>query len=441
MGKKAEDKQLTVEERLKALETENANLKKNLSKQDEEKLEKNMSNEEILQKAAITTNDIAAAGRLNDAQADAFIDFVIDVTGLKGKTRVVRFRNDKLDIDKIGVGRRVAVAKKEAKDPGVRRKANFSKITLQPEEIMVPWELSDEFVMENLEGERVEDTIMRLMATQMSNDLEELYIQGDKLGAIVPEADLIDGGSPTDVIVDTYLKLQDGWLKLAGQSHIIDHDGQNISNQVFSDMIVEMPSKFKRNKRNLKFFISDTTEQLFRNNLAARATGLGDQAATSQLNLMPFGIELVPLALLPQTPLITEHVTLVDTDIIPLANKNLVVGGETVVLRDIDDNPLSPRTPFVEATDYDMDFANGTIARNGGGSISSPSDIKISYLSQSQMWLTEFRNMILGIGRDIQVEKDRNIYSSVTEFAMTARVAVQMEETDACVLGINIGLN
>ena len=441
MGKKAEDKQLTVEERLKALETENANLKKNLSKQDEEKLEKNMSNEEILQKAAITTNDIAAAGRLNDAQADAFIDFVIDVTGLKGKTRVVRFRNDKLDIDKIGVGRRVAIAKKEAKDPGVRRKANFSKITLQPEEIMVPWELSDEFVMENLEGERVEDTIMRLMATQMSNDLEELYIQGDKLGAIVPEADLIDGGSPTDVIVDTYLKLQDGWLKLAGQSHIIDHDGQNISNQVFSDMIVEMPSKFKRNKRNLKFFISDTTEQLFRNNLAARATGLGDQAATSQLNLMPFGIELVPLALLPQTPLITEHVTLVDTDIIPLANKNLVVGGETVVLRDIDDNPLSPRTPFVEATDYDMDFANGTIARNGGGSISSPSDIKISYLSQSQMWLTEFRNMILGIGRDIQVEKDRNIYSSVTEFAMTARVAVQMEETDACVLGINIGLN
>ena len=441
MGKKAEDKQLTVEERVKALETENANLKKNLSKQDEEKLEKNMSNEEILQKAAITTNDIAAAGRLNDAQADAFIDFVIDVTGLKGKTRVVRFRNDKLDIDKIGVGRRVAVAKKEAKDPGVRRKANFSKITLQPEEIMVPWELSDEFVMENLEGERVEDTIMRLMATQMSNDLEELYIQGDKLGAIVPEADLIDGGSPTDVIVDTYLKLQDGWLKLAGQSHIIDHDGQNISNQVFSDMIVEMPSKFKRNKRNLKFFISDTTEQLFRNNLAARATGLGDQAATSQMNLMPFGIELVPLALLPQTPLITEHVTLVNTDVIPLANKNLVVGGETVVLQDIDDNPLSPRTPFVEATDYDMDFANGTIARNGGGSISSPSDIKISYLSQSQMWLTEFRNMILGIGRDIQVEKDRNIYSSVTEFAMTARVAVQMEETDACVLGINIGLN
>lgn len=442
MGKEAVKTQLTVEERLKALETENAELKKAAKPvEGEEEVTKKMSNEEILQKGAIVTADIAAAGRLNDAQADRFIDFVIDVTGLKGKTRVVRFRNDKLDIDKIGVGRRVAVAKKEAKDPGVRRKASFSKVTLQPEEIMVPWELSDEFVMENLEGERVEDTIMRLMATQMSNDLEELYIQGDKLGAIVPEGDLIDGGSPTDVIVDTYLKLQDGWLKLAGQSHIVDHDGQNISNQVFSDMIVEMPSKFKKNKRNLKFFISDTTEQLFRNNLAARATGLGDQAATSEMNLMPFGIELVPLALLPQTPLITEHVTLTGTTPVALEHKNLIVGGETVVLQTIDDNPLSPVTPFVEGVDYNMDYANGTIARDAGGSLSSPSDVKISYLSQSQMWLTEFRNMILGIGREINVEKDRNIYASVTEFAMTARVAVQMEETDACVLGINIGLN
>lgn len=433
MGKKAE---LTTEEKLE----------KAMAKIDslEGKLEKSskMSNEEILEKGTIVTADIAAAGRLNDKQADRFIDFVIDVTGLKDKVRVARFRNDKMDIDKIGVGKRVAVAKKEATDPGIRRKANFSKVTLQPEEIMVPWELSDEFVLENLEGETVEDTIMRLMATQMSNDLEELYIQGDKLGALRYEAELVEGGSATDVIVDTYLKLQDGWLKLAGGSNIVDHGGNNISNQVFSDMIVEMPSKFKRNKRNLKFFASDTTEQLYRNNLSARATGLGDQATTSDMNLMPFGIELVPLALLPQTPLITEHVTLNGTTAVNLKNKNIVNGSELVVDQAaIDAAPSTPVTPYVEGTDYDMDYANGTIARNGGGSIGDGEDVKISYLSQSQMWLTEFRNMVLGIGRDIRVERDRNIFASVTEFAMTARVACQIEEDTAVVLGINIGLN
>lgn len=402
---------------------------------------KRLSNEEILEKAAITTADIAASGRLNDAQADRFIDFVIDVTGLQGRTRVVRFRNDKLDIDKIGVGKRVAVAKKEASDPGVRRKANFSKVTLQPEEIMVPWELSDEFVSENLEGEEVEDTIMRLMATQLSNDLEELYIQGDKLGMLRFESDLVDGGSPTDVIVDTYLKLQNGWLKRAGATHIVDHDGQNIAHQIFSDMVVEMPSKFKRNKRNLKFFASDSTEQLFRNNLASRATGLGDNAATSEVNLTPFGIELVPLALLPQTPFITEELTVtIAGSPFALKNKNIVVGSDLVTLQAINANPKVPVTPFVNGADYDLDNAAGTLTLLSGA-ISDPSDIKITYQSESQLFLTEFRNLVLGIGRDIRMERDRNIFASVSEFAMTAKVAVEIEETDAVVLGINVGLS
>lgn len=401
---------------------------------------KRLSNEELLEKAAITTAEIAAAGRLNDAQADRFIDFVIDVTGLQGKVRVVRFRNDKMDIDKIGVGRRVAVPKKEATDPGVRRKISTSKVTLQPEEIMVPWELSDEFVSENIEGEAIEDTIMRLMATQFSNDLEELYIQGDKLGPAKFEAELVDGGSSTEAIVDTYLQLQDGWLKLAGASHIVDHNGQNIGHQIFSDMIVEMPSKFKRVKKNLKFFSSDTTEQLFRNNLASRATGLGDNAATSEINLMPFGIELVPLALLPQTPLVTEHKTLAGVVAVALKHKNIVLGSEIVVLQSVNASPKTPVVPFVNGVDYTLDNAAGTLVRIGGGNIADPSDVKITYMSQSQMFLTEYRNLILGIGRDIRMEKDRNIFGSVTEFAMTARVAVQIEESDAVVLGINIGL-
>ena len=399
-----------------------------------------LSNKELLEKAVITTAEIAAAGRLNDAQADRFIDFVVDVTGLKDRARIVRFRNDKLDIDKIGVGKRVAVPKKEAIDPGLRRKIKTSKVTLQPEEVMVPWELSDEFVTENLEGENVEDTIMRLMATQLSNDLEELYIQGDKLGPARLESDLIDGGSATEVIVDTYLQLQNGWLKRAGATHIVDHDGVNISHQVFSDMIVEMPSKFKRNKRNLKFFCSDTTEQLFRNNLASRATGLGDSAATSEINLMPFGVELVPLALLPQTPLITEHVTLSGTTAVGLKNKNIVPGSEFVVLQSVNQNPKTPVTPFSNGVDYTLNNAAGTLARIGAGAISDPSDVKISYLAESQIFLTEYRNLILGLGRDIRMERDRNIFASTTEFAITTRVAVEIEETDAVVLGINVGL-
>jgi hypothetical protein len=205
-------------------------------------------------------------------------------------------------------------------------------------------------------------------------------------------------------------------------------------------MIVEMPSKFKRNKRNLKFFCSDTTEQLFRNNLASRATGLGDSAATSEINLMPFGVELVPLALLPQTPLVTEHVTLSGTTAVGLKNKNIVAGSEFVVLQSVNQNPRTPVSPFVNGVDYALNNAAGTLARIGAGAIPDPSDVKISYLAESQIFLTEYRNLILGIGRDIRMERDRNIFASTTEFAITTRVAVEVEETDAVVLGINIGL-
>ena len=64
-----------------------------------------MTNKELVNKAIIATDQLAAAGKLNPKQADKFIDLVIDVTGLSGNVRVARFRNEQLDIDKINVGK------------------------------------------------------------------------------------------------------------------------------------------------------------------------------------------------------------------------------------------------------------------------------------------------------------------------------------------------
>jgi hypothetical protein len=373
-------------------------------------------------------------------QADTFIDYVIDVTGLQGRTRVVRFRNENMDIDKVNLGNRVCVPHTEATDPAIRRKVNHSKITLSPKTIMIPWEISDVYLEHNIEGDQIESHIMKMFATAAGNDLEDLYVNGDKLGQLSYEGDILEGGSTTEVVVDTYLKLCDGWLKRAGETHIVDHDGVNIKNQVFSDMIIQMPSKFKKNKRNLKFFINDNTEQLYRNNLSSRATALGDTATMSENNMTPFGIELVPLALLPQTPAATEHVTLSGTTTVNLLYKNIVAGTELVVASDIDNAPKVPRVPYVEGTDYTMDYANGTIVRIGGGSIGDGEEVKVTYQTNSRIFLTEYRNLILAIGREMTMESDRNIYSQVNEFAMSIKVDVNIENTDAVVLGINIGL-
>ena len=74
-------------------------------------------NEELVQKAIVTTDALASSGKLNPAQSNKFIDYVVDETSLKNNARTVRFSNETLEIDKIGVGKRVAVAAAEAADP------------------------------------------------------------------------------------------------------------------------------------------------------------------------------------------------------------------------------------------------------------------------------------------------------------------------------------
>ena len=202
-----------------------------------------MTNEELVRKAIITTAELANGGKLNDAQSDQFIDYVIDVTELRGAVRVVRFRNENMVIDKIGVGARVTVPKEEARDPGIRKGVTTSKIQLTPKEVMTPFEISDNFAENCIEGEAVEDTVVRLMATQASNDYEELMISGDTLGPARLEADLIDGGSATDVIKDTYLALFSGWLRLLDAGNVHDASGANLSTTIFNNMLKPFASK------------------------------------------------------------------------------------------------------------------------------------------------------------------------------------------------------
>lgn len=395
-----------------------------------------MTNEELILKAAIVASDLANGGKLNDAQSDRFIDFVIDETVLKDNARVVRFRNENLDIDKIGVGKRVAVPKNEAVDPQVRRGITTSKVTLTPKELMVPFEVSDNFREANIEGDSVEETVIRLMATQLANDLEDLYLNGSKLGPGVPQSDILEGGS-SDEVKDTYLALEDGWSLLADGANIVDAGGQNIGLSVFSKAIRAMPTKFRRNRSKLRWFISPDLWQLYLEKLSTRATNLGDEAAKGGGGMPgPFGITAVPVPLWEFEPLTVEHVQLNGTTAVGLKNAPVT----SVVVHPFDLGS-TPTVAFVEGAgnDYVLDANAGTIARDGSGSIGDGDTVKVTYRSNPQILLTHMENFIVGIGRDIRIEKDRDIYKTVNQYAITAKVSVQFEELSAIVKVRNIG--
>lgn len=393
-----------------------------------------LTNEQLVQKAVITADALAASGKLNPAQSDRFIDYVVDETVLKNNARIVRFRNETLEIDKIGIGRRAAMPKAEARDPGVRRGVNTSKIVLSPKEVMVPFEIGDTFREINIEGDNVEDHIIQMFAKQTSNDTEELAIGGDALGPAALEGDLIDGGSNSLYIKDSYLALFDGWQTLADGAHIVDADGQAIGLGVFGKALRAMPTKFRRNKNELRWFMSPDLWQLYQEKLSTRATALGDSAAGGDESHGPFGIRPVPVPLWALNHTVVEHVILTGTT--PYALKHAGISDVVVTASTLAGTPTAA---YVETTDYTVDEAAGTVTRVGGGAITSGQLVKVTYKAAAQMILTHMNNFILGIGRDVRIEKDRDIYKGVNQYAITTKVAVQVEELDAMVKVKNIG--
>lgn len=403
-----------------------------------------MTNEELLlkarelvEKSLIDTTALASSGKLNPVQSNKFIDYVIDVTMLKGNVRVVRFKPETLEIDKIGVGQRVTVPKSEAQAPQVRRGVSTSKITLQPKELMTPFEISDNFSEINIEGESVENTIVRMMATQTANDMEELMINGDTIGHARLQGDLYDNGSTTQYIKDTYMALFNGWLRKADSGNVYDAVGADINSTFFSRMITSMPIKFRRRRQDLRFMSSLDHEQLYREKIASRATGMGDVALTSQGLLSPYGVPLVGVPLLEKEPLVVQDITFgaaVDT-------QSLRYGPVTNVIVTDQDLGSAPAIPYIEATDYSVDATAGTISNLGGGALAGGGTFKVTYNSQGQVLLTNMANLILGIGRDIRIERDRDIFKSTNQYAITTKIDVQIEEVTAMVKGINVGLN
>lgn len=395
-----------------------------------------LTNEQLVEKAVITTDAIAATGKLNPAQSDRFIDFVINETALGGNARVVRFRNEQLDIDKIGVGQRVAMPKAEAVDPGLRRGVTTSKVTLEPKEIMVPFEISDTFGDINIEGNDVEEHVIKMMATQSANDVEELYIIGDKLGPSITEDVIVgDGGSTTDHVKDSFLALQNGWQLLSDNGNIVDAEGANIGLSLFSKAIRAMPTKFRRNRNALRWFLSPDLWQIYLEKITTRATSLGDSVAGGGTH-NPFGILAVPIPLWDFTPRVVEHATL--DDVTPVQLRYAPVSNVVVTPQALGSVATTP-FPNNLTGGAIVDEAAGTLLSFDSGSGLDGVAVKITYESNPQVILTQQNNFIVGIGRDIRIEKDRDIFKGVNQYAITLKVAIEFEEDSAISKIINVG--
>lgn len=330
----------------------------------------------LLEKVIVSTEigNPAGSGLLAPEQANRFIDYMWDATVLGSQVRSIRMRSTEVEIDRIGVGQRLLRGATEATDTGENQGVFFSKISLTTKKLRLDWELSTETLEDNLEGEALEDHIARLMATQAGNDLEDLAINGDT------------GSS------DPLLKVFDGWRKQAltgagstatldGAAHVVDHSGGPLNRAAANKALKAMPRKFMQRRKDLKFF---TGSNLIQDYLFALVEDHGQGASNTYGNVSgavrtegPAGFSMNSLFGIP-----------------------------------------------VQEVPYFDEVRAGTYSGATG--------------QHGELWLTDPRNLLWGIKREIKVVREYVAKKDTIEYTMYCRVGVGIELTDAFVVVKNI---
>lgn len=207
------------------------------------------SNRQIISKATLTTAGVTS-GLLNPEQSKKFVQQTFEATTLGGLIRHEMRRAKTGEIDKIGIAARILRKKTENTDDGYRAKPNFSQIEYATTAVRLPWEITEETLRENIEGEALEGHITNLMTTQLGIDLEDIYLNGDE------EID------STNEDYD-FLKINDGWIKqVSNGGHVYDASGVNsgaMSLDVFYKTLKSLPNKYNNGK--LRWLMSPSRAQ------------------------------------------------------------------------------------------------------------------------------------------------------------------------------------
>ena len=207
-------------------------------------------NERIVNKAGAIETGSLTSGILNPEQARRFIQQTFEATNLGGLVRHVMRTSKTGEIDKIGIASRIVRKKVENTDDNYRAGVKTSQIEYSTTAVRLPWEITEETLRENIEGQNLEQIITDLMTRQLGIDMEDLYLNGD---TETPD---------TDPDYD-FLKINDGWIKqLQNGAHVEDRSSKNsgaMSIDVYYDALQQIPNKY--NNGRLRWLMSPLRKQ------------------------------------------------------------------------------------------------------------------------------------------------------------------------------------
>ena len=234
-----------------------------------------------LQKSTITTE---VGGQLDPEQSKTFIQEVQDRSSFGSAIRLERRTAEKGKIERMGNGSRLMRGKEENADDGYRAGISTSEAEYQTSKLWLPFEVTEDFFHENIEGEAAEAKIIARMTSQFGLDLDDLNINGDETSE------------------DAFISLDNGLLKLLATeatganrvdaTKVKDAEGTELrgamDKALFFAAKYAMPDKYVNSGR-LRWFMSPNRWTSWIEYLTNRATGAGDDALMAKA-LFPLGI-------------------------------------------------------------------------------------------------------------------------------------------------------
>lgn len=208
-------------------------------------------------------NSNDAGGVLNPEQSRQFIDYIFDEMVLANDGRRVTMRGNTMELDKVRVGSRLVAKATQAEDTGSNSAPAFTKVELTTTKFRLDYEISTESLEDNIEGQNLEDHIVRLMATQFGNDLEDIAINGRPATSGNGTYDNTLAGFIRQVRDTGYTGAHEAAAAAATMTDIWEtspESGDGASTKLTLDALEAiynaLPRKFKARRQDLKFYMN-----------------------------------------------------------------------------------------------------------------------------------------------------------------------------------------
>ncbi|MCM1227693.1 MAG: phage major capsid protein [Clostridium sp.] len=275
------------------------------------------TNAELINKA-IQTGTFSGGGLLNPEQARKFIQQTFEATNLGGLIRREMRTAKTGEIDKIGIASRIVRKKTENTDDGYRASVNTSNIEYSTTAVRLPWEITEETLRENIEGQNLETIITNLMTMQLGIDMEDLYLNGD------------EDTNSNDTDYD-FLKINDGWIKqIKNGGHIYDASSETeMSLDMFYNVLKAIPNKYNNGK--LRWLMSPRRAQEWELYLLNQVIGKGG-AVPENIYTSPAKIKVVECpSMSDDTILLTDPKNLIVVNTYDVKIRKTIEGKEAIM--------------------------------------------------------------------------------------------------------------